>query len=64
MRLTKRKEKEKEKQEVASPEESTRVIEREINLGLINDKLNYLTAVINEIAKEAEVDLSTLFNQE
>lgn len=34
------------------------VVEREINLTLINDKLNYITGIVHKIAEACEVDLS------
>jgi len=37
--------------------EVPQVQEREINLTLINDKLNYLIEVINKVAEKAEVNL-------
>jgi len=34
------------------------VVEREINLSLINDKLNYVISTVNKIAEACEVDLN------
>ena len=45
-------------QEEPKNEESpqVQVLEREISLSLINDKLNYLTGVIHKIAQACEVE--------
>lgn len=34
------------------------VIEREINLALLNDKVNYMTGILLKIAEACKVDLS------
>lgn len=36
----------------------TRVIEREINLSLLNDKINFNTELLLKIAEACEIDLS------
>jgi len=38
--------------------ESVPVVEREINLGLINDKLNYVISTVNKIAEACDVELN------
>lgn len=46
-------------EEVPTPSErapaQTSLVEREINLSLINDKINYIIGVVNEIAKACEI---------
>lgn len=58
---------EKKKEEVPKPEAQSQteepkeegvVIERVIDLKLINDKLNYITGILHKIAEKAEIDLS------
>jgi hypothetical protein len=44
----------------AAQEPQGLIIEREITLSLINDKLNYLSNVVNKIAEAAEIDLKAL----
>lgn len=39
------------------PAQPVQVIEREVTLSLLNDKLNYLTGVIHKIAEAAEIKL-------
>lgn len=34
---------------ISSQEGTVKIVEREINLSLLNDKLNYLTAVVEEL---------------
>lgn len=41
-----------------APEAAALISEREINLSLINDKLNYVISVVNKIAEAAEIDLN------
>lgn len=56
--------KKKEDEEVPTPSESASpnpqgtVIEREINLSLINDKLNYAIGLLHEIANACDIDTS------
>jgi hypothetical protein len=38
--------------------QDVQIMEREINLSLINDKLNYLSGIIHKIAEACEVDLN------
>lgn len=38
--------------------ENVQFVEREVNLSLLNDKLNYLTGLVHKIAEAAEIDLS------
>lgn len=45
-------------QSATAPESQVQYQEREINLSLINDKLNYLIGVCNQIAQACEIDLS------
>ena len=40
-----------------APAVPTQFVEREINLSLINDKLNYITGLLHKIAEAAEIDL-------
>ncbi len=42
----------------AETEGAAPIIEREINLSLINDKLNYLISTTNKIAEACEVNLN------
>jgi len=45
----------------APPKEGNKdvqVVEREITIGLLNDKLNYLTGIVHKIAEACECDLS------
>ena len=39
--------------------QNVQVIEREVNLALINDKLNYVTGLLHKIAEACEVDLNS-----
>lgn len=43
---------------VAEAEQGASLVEREINLTLINDKLNYIISTVNRIAEACEIDLS------
>lgn len=43
--------------EAEAPKVPTQFVEREINLSLINDKLNYVTGLLHKIAEAAEIDL-------
>lgn len=47
-----------EKPEDTQGETQGTIIEREINLPLLNEKLNYILSAINKIAEACEVDLS------
>lgn len=38
--------------------QNLQVIEREVNLGLINDKLNYITGLLHKVAEACEVDIN------
>lgn len=40
------------------PQAQGTILEREINLSLINDKLNYVISTLNKIAEAAEIDLN------
>lgn len=39
-------------------ETGVQVIERPINISLLNDKLNYIIGILTKIAKAAEIDIS------
>jgi hypothetical protein len=58
--------KDKEIPEAPTPEHSAPatpqgvVVEREITLSLINDKLNYAIGLLHEIAKACEIDLTKI----
>lgn len=41
----------------SEPETPVQLVEREINLSLINDKLNYITGLLHKIIEAAEIDL-------
>lgn len=47
---------EEKKEAEAAPQ--VQIVEREINLSLLNDKLNYMTGILHKIAEACEVDLS------
>ena len=38
-------------------EPQVQIVEREINLALLNDKLNYITGILLKVADACEVDL-------
>lgn len=51
------------KEELPVPEppaeaQNIQIVEREINLSLINDKLNYITGLLHKIVEAAEIDLT------
>jgi len=53
---------EEEVKEVPKPEVkeevSTQVVERVINISLLNDKLNYVIGALHKIAEACEVDIN------
>lgn len=60
MRMPKKKDEETQEAEAPAVSPNTKVVEREINLALINDKLNYLITLSTKIAEACEIDLSKL----
>lgn len=52
-----KKEKAKEQEATPQPEKAQPIVEREINIALLNDKLNYVISTLNVIAEELEIDL-------
>lgn len=38
--------------------QNVQIIEREISLSLLNDKLNYMTGLLHKIAEACQIDLS------
>jgi len=42
--------------QIAEPQ-NVQIIEREVTLSLLNDKLNYITGLLHKIAEAAEIDL-------
>lgn len=55
MRFGKREEPKKE--QVNDNKQGVQIIEREVTLSLINDKLNYITGVLHKIADENNINL-------
>lgn len=57
--LLKREEEETQeiKKEIEKKENDNQIVEREITLSLVNDKLNYLINLLNKIAKAAEIKI-------
>lgn len=44
-------------QETRGEDPQVQIVEREITLGLLNDKINYLTGILIKIAEASEIEL-------